>query len=288
MTAADNAIPRLALSTGALIPQLGFGTYKVTEDLIPQVIPAAISLGYRHFDTAQMYQNEAALGHALTQTQEQGVAREDLFITTKLNNQNHAPADVHRSFKQSLADLQLDYVDLFLVHWPLPKLYDGKYDETWKAMIEIYQSGQAKAIGVSNFERNHLDKIIDATGFVPHANQIQIHPYLASNELREYCKSLGIVVEAWSPISRGKVLSDPAVTAAANRLGRTAAQIVLRWAIERGDVIFPKSVNPERMKENMGLFDFTLDSETRKALDSLDQGEAGRHGPHPDEADFLR
>ena len=280
-------IPELTLSTGARIPQLGFGTFKVPAEDTYRVVSEALQVGYRHIDTAQMYRNEAQVGEALEAAMNGGIQREDLFITTKLNNDYHEPKEVLRSFDQSLRDLRVDAVDLFLIHWPLPGRYDGRFDETWKAMIEIFESGRSKAIGVSNFEQAHLDKIISATDFVPHVNQIQVHPYLRNDELREYCAKLGIIVEAWSPLARGEVLQDPVIVDIAKRLQRTEAQVVLRWALERGDVIFPKSMHMERMKQNMDLFDFSLAEEDMKAINALDKGEDGRLGTHPNEANFL-
>ncbi|OKL46648.1 oxidoreductase [Boudabousia liubingyangii] len=280
-------IPELTLATGAKIPQFGYGTYKVPPEQATDLVRSALQLGYRHIDTAQMYHNEAQVAAALHEAMDAGVKRADLFVTTKLNNDFHEPEDAHRAFDKSLDDMGLDYVDLFLIHWPVPKLYDGRYDRTWQAMVEIFKSGRAKAIGVSNFEAHHLERIIDATDFVPHVNQIQVHPYFREDALREYCRKLGIVVEAWAPLSRGDIVSDELVVAQAERLERTPAQVVLRWALERGDVIFPKTTSPQRMQENLQIFDFELDQAAVDALNSLDKGEEGRTGSHPDEANFL-
>ncbi|MBV7363189.1 aldo/keto reductase [Actinomycetaceae bacterium TAE3-ERU4] len=284
---AAELIPTQVLSTGASIPQLGFGTYLVKPEVACQTVLEALALGYRHIDTAQMYHNELEVGQALAQAADFGVCRDEVFVTTKLNNDYHERDDALRTFDQSLNDLGLDYVDLFLIHWPTPGLYGGRYDLTWQTLIEIFESGRAKAIGVSNFEVNHLQKIIDATGFVPHVNQLQAHPYFPHDDVRAYCRDLGIVVEAWAPLARGQAAAEPGLNEIAARLGKTPAQVVLRWAIERGDVIFPKTTHRDRMVENLQLFDFVLDDEAKRLLADLDRGENGRTGKHPDEANFL-
>ena len=280
-------VPALQLATGAQIPQLGFGTYLVPDDTVEDILAQALDVGYRHIDTAQMYKNEAGVGRALRNALDDGIERSELFVTTKLNNQNHGRDDALRSFDQSLENLGLDYVDLFLIHWPLPGMYDGRYDLTWQTMIEIFESGRAKAIGVSNFEPEHLRRIVDATGFVPHVNQVQAHPYFPNNESRDASRELGAVVEAWSPLGRGDVLGEPSVQEAAQRLGRSPSQIVLRWAVERGDVVFPKASSSEHMSDNFDIFDFKLDEDATRALNSLDRGEEGRRGTKPSEANFI-
>ncbi|AOZ73577.1 hypothetical protein BK816_08760 [Boudabousia tangfeifanii] len=282
-------MPSLTLHNGNIIPQLGVGTYQLSpEDAVP-IVSAAVEMGYRHFDTAQLYHNEAAVGKALNEAIKAGlVKREDLFITTKLNNDFHEPAEVVRSFDQSLKDLGLDYVDLFLIHWPVPKLYDGRYDLTWQTMIDrIYETEKSKAIGVSNFEIHHLERIIDATGFVPHANQIQAHPYFANNELRQFCQSKEIVVEAWAPLARATVLKDPVVEELSQRFEIAPTDLVLGWALARGDVIFPKTSKVARLAENAHCLTIEMPAEAMAAIDQLDKGEAGRYGDHPDKVDFL-
>ncbi|MDO4613171.1 MAG: aldo/keto reductase [Actinomycetaceae bacterium] len=277
-------IPTRDLPDGVRIPVLGFGTYKIEPTRTRRCVEAALSVGLRHIDTAQMYGNESGVGQALASS---GIDRAELFITTKLNNGNHAPKRARDSFARSLDDLGLDYVDLFLIHWPLPTRYGGDFVSTWETLLELCDDGLARAVGVSNFQIPHLERIIAATGRPPAVNQIEAHPYFANNVVRQWCRDHEIVTEAWSPLGRGVVLTDPAVIAIADRLGRTPAQVVLRWAIERGDIVFPKSTSPERIRENTRVFDFELDTQARTRLDELDQGENGRQGSHPDTMDII-
>lgn len=272
-------IPSVTMTDGYEMPVFGYGTFKVAPEDAQQMVETALELGIRHIDTAQMYGNEKEVGAALAAS---GIARDELFVTTKLNNCNHLPDDADRSLDQSLADLQLDYVDLFLIHWPLPTLYDGDYVTTWKTMLGFCEDGRVRTPGVSNFQQNHLERIIDATGRVPAVNQIEIHPQFANNELRAFNRQHGIVTQAWSPLGRGAYLDDPDLVAQARRLGKTPAQLILRWAIEREDVVFPKASSRQRIKENMDIFDWSLDEEARGVLDSFDRGEDGRRGSHPD------
>ncbi|TLP74206.1 aldo/keto reductase [Nesterenkonia sphaerica] len=265
------------LNSGHEIPRVGFGTSALHDPA--EAVAAALQSGYRAVDTAQMYRNEEAVGQGLRAS---AVPREEVFITTKLNNQFHAPAEVHRTFAESLDRLGLETVDLFLIHWPVPSL-EVDYVDTWKAMIELRDAGRASAIGVSNFQQEHLERIIDATAVVPAVNQIEVHPYFANNELRAYSKAQGIAVEAWSPLGKGDELSDPVLSVIAQRLGRTPAQVVLRWHLQRGDVVIPKTDSPARMQENFDVWGFELSDQEMAELDSLDRGEAGRRGPHPNE-----
>ncbi|WP_022873653.1 aldo/keto reductase [Nesterenkonia alba] len=267
----------IPLNSGGHIPQLGFGTSLSRTPV--ESVKAALQTGYRHVDTAQMYGNETEVGEGIRAS---GVPREEVFITTKLNNGHHAPADVHSTFEESLQRLGFDTVELFLVHWPMPHL-EIDYVDTWKAMVELRDSGRAKSIGVSNFEPEHLDRIIEATGVTPAVNQIEVHPYFANNALREYCQKLGIVVEAWSPLGKGDELGEPTILRLAEELGRTPAQVVLRWHIQRGDVVIPKSDHPERMRENADVFSFELSDAHMAAIDGLDRGEDGRRSDHPNE-----
>lgn len=266
---------QLELNSGTSIPQLGFGTYATAQTA--DSVAAALRTGYRQIDTAQMYQNEAGVGEGVRAS---GIPRDEVFVTTKLNNPHHHPDDVHRTFNRSLDELGFDYVDLFLIHWPLPMI-DIDYVDTWRAMIGIAESGRAKAIGVSNFLPEHLDRIIDETGVVPAANQIEVHPYFANNEVRAYCADKGILVQAWSPLGKGDEFGDPVLTDVASRVGRSEAQVILRWHIQRGDVVIPKTDRPARMQENFTVFDFELSTEEMSAIDALDKGEAGRRGGHP-------
>lgn len=273
------AVPSISAANGIQIPQLGFGTYKINPSCAQAVVETAIEVGFRHLDTAQMYRNEAQVGLAIAAT---GLARDDLFITTKLDNPNHAPEQVERSFDASLRDLQVDYVDLFLIHWPLPMLNDGNIVPTWHALESLYEDGRARAIGVSNFLHHHLQPILAAGGVLPAVNQIESHPYLPMNSLHELHAQTGIVTEAWSPLARGKLATDPTLSAIGARYGKTAAQVALRWALQRGDVIFPKSLRRERMEENAAIFDFHLDTDDLALIAQLDRGEDGRCGSHPD------
>jgi 2,5-diketo-D-gluconate reductase A len=229
-----------------------------------------------------MYQNEAGVGAAV-----QRFGREQVFVTSKLNNGFHRPDDARRSFDDTLTRLGSDYVDLFLIHWPLPTRYDGDYVSTWRTLAEFLADGRAKAIGVSNFQVAHLERLAAETGVLPAVNQVEVHPYFGNEQVRAYGQANGIVTEAWSPIAQGKVLDDPAVVEVAAAAGRTPAQVVLRWHLQRGDVIFPKSSTPARMQENFELFDFTLDDAQMQAITALDRGEDGRQGPDPDTFDMV-
>ena len=269
-------VPTVTLNNGVEIPQLGFGVFQIPPGETADAVATALEVGYRHIDTAEMYGNEKGVGEGIVRS---GIDRAEIFVTSKLNNGFHRRDDALRAFDRTLADLGVDQLDLFLVHWPLPGI-DVDYVETWKAMEEIYASGRCRAIGVSNFKEHHLRRLFDETEVRPAVNQIEVHPYLAQDELRAFDADHEIVTEAWSPIAQGKVLGDPVITAIADRLGRTPAQVVLRWHVQRGDVVFPKSSSPERMAENFALFDFELGTEDMAALTGLDRGE--RTGPDPD------
>lgn len=275
--------PTVQLSTGASMPQFGVGTYKVPDDQAEGVVAEALAQGYRHIDTAAMYGNERGVGRALAAS---GLARDDLFVTTKLNNPDHAPQAARDGFAASLDLLGLDYVDLYLIHWPLAASTD--YVATWRTMLEFAEDGRARAIGVSNFQPNHLRAIIEATGVVPAVNQIEVTPYLTQEPLRALHQDLGIITEAWSPLARGRVFDDPAVGAVAERLGCTPAQLVLAWHMARGDVVFPKSTSPERMRDNAGAIEvlrsgaITEDVVAELAALNVDE----RSGSHPDEVEL--
>ena len=269
------AVPTVLLNNGVEIPQLGFGVFKVPPEQTEDVTRTALEVGYRHVDTAQMYGNEAGVGRAVRAA---GLARDEVFVTSKLDNPNHARDDALRSFDGTLAELGFDHVDLFLIHWPLPEV--GDFVETWHAMEEIYRSGRARAIGVSNFQPHHLRRLLAAAEVVPAVNQIEVHPYLVQADVRAFGAEHGIVTEAWAPIARGRVLDDPVITTIAKRLERTPAQVTLRWAIQRGDVVFPKSVSRGRIEENFDLFDFELADDEMAEITALDRQE--RTGPDPD------
>ncbi len=277
-------VPAIELNDGARIPQLGFGVYQVEPDETAGAVKTALDIGYRHIDTAEMYQNEAGVGQGV---RDSGLDRADVFITSKLNNGFHQPDDARRAFDETLSKLGFDYVDLFLIHWPLPTLYDGDFVSTWQTLEEFKRDGRAKSIGVSNFQVPHLERLAKETGTVPAVNQIEVHPYFVNEEVRRYGADHGIVTEAWSPIAQGQVLDDPEVTRIAEAAGRTPAQVVLRWHIQRGDVVFPKSVTPKRIQENYELFDFELSDSDVNALTALDKGESGRTGPNPDQFDYI-
>ncbi|MCK0118192.1 aldo/keto reductase [Isoptericola sp. S6320L] len=272
----NESIPSLPLNNGVQIPQLGFGVFQVPPEQTRDVVSTALDIGYRHIDTAQMYRNERGVGEALAAS---GLDRADYFVTSKLNNAFHAHDDALAAFDLTLEELQLEHVDLFLIHWPLPAV--DRYVEAWGALEEIYRSGRARAIGVSNFEPHHLRRLMDETTVVPAVNQVEVHPWLGNEDVRAVDAEHGIVTEAWSPLGRGRVLEDPTIARIAENLGRTPAQVVLRWHIERGDVIFPKSVTPARIEENFRLFDFELSQADMADITALDRGE--RVGSHPDE-----
>ncbi|GAB3076907.1 aldo/keto reductase [Nocardioides zeae] len=281
---ASAQIPTVSLNNGTSIPQLGFGVYQVPPDETERAVLTAFEAGYRHIDTAQMYQNEAGVGRALRNS---GLAREDVYITTKLNNDSHEPAVARAALEQSLRELDVDHVDLFLIHWPLPTRYGGDYVSTWRTLTELAAEGKATSVGVSNFHPEHLKRIVDETGIVPAINQIEVHPYLTNEDARLASGRLNVAVEAWSPIAQGAVLDDPVLVELAEKYGKTPAQVTLRWHIERGDIIFPKSVTPERVKENADIFDFSLPADEVNRITALDKGEEGRTGPNPDTFDWI-
>lgn len=284
MTSENQQIPTLPLNDGHTIPQLGFGVFLVPPAETAPVVSQALEVGYRHLDTAQMYGNEKGVGEALRAS---GLAREDVYLTTKLNNAFHLPDDARRTFEQSLEDLGTDYVDLFLIHWPLPTRYGGDFVSTWNTLAEFAADGRARSIGVSNFTVGHLARLAAETDVVPAVNQIEAHPYFGNEDLRAADRAAGIVTEAWSPIGRGAVLSDPVIGEIAARHQKTAAQVTLRWHLQRGDVVFPKTTSRARMEENIALFDFELDEGEIAAIAALDRGAEGRVGPDPEVFDWI-
>ena len=272
--------PTVTLNNGVEIPQLGFGVFKVKPTETVSAVTTALRVGYRHIDTAEMYGNEKEVGLAITAS---GLDRDDVFVTSKLNNNHHPYSDALAAFDRTLSDLGLEYVDLFLIHWPLPAV--GDFVETWRALESVYRDDRARAIGVSNFHADHLRRLLDETELVPAVNQIEAHPYLTQEPLRAFNASHGIKTEAWSPIARGRVLDDPTIKDVVHRTGRTAAQVVLRWHIQLGNIVFPKSVRLDRIEENFNIFDFELSGEDMAAISKLDRGE--RTGPDPDAFNYV-
>ena len=277
-------VPNIQLHDGTSIPQLGFGVFQVPPPETAATVAQALEVGYRHIDTAQMYGNEAGVGEAI---RESGLGRDDLYVTTKLNNSFHRPDDARREIDASLERLGLDQVDLFLIHWPLPTQYDGDFVQTWRALIEAKEAGKARSIGVSNFQPAHLERIIDETGVVPVVNQVEVHPFFTNEAVRTADEKHGVLTEAWSPIAKGAVTDDATVGEIASAVGRTPAQVTLRWHIQRGDIVFPKSMKAERMRENLEIFDFELTDDQVAAISGLDRGEEGRTGPNPDTFDWI-
>jgi 2,5-diketo-D-gluconate reductase A len=277
-------VPTLTLHDGTSIPQLGFGVFQVPPPETAATVSKALDAGYRHIDTAQMYGNEAGVGDAI---RESGLDRDDLYVTTKLNNTFHRPDDARREIDASLERLGLEQVDLFLIHWPLPTRYDGDFVQTWRALIEAQEAGKTRSIGVSNFQPAHLDRIVEETGVVPVVNQVEVHPFFANEDVRAANRRHGVLTEAWSPIAKGKVVDDDTIGEIASLVGRTPAQVALRWHVQRGDIVFPKSMNADRMRQNFEIFDFELEPTHMSAIDELDGGEPGRLGPNPDTFDWI-
>ncbi len=272
-----NAIPTLPLRGDVTIPQLGFGVFQVPPEDTVDVVTRALLAGYRHIDTAAGYRNEAGVGQAVHAA---GLAREDVFITTKLQNDDHLGAK--DALKDSLGKLEMEHVDLYLIHWPVPA--HDHYVEAWQALIELQQEGLTRAIGVSNFNQPHLERIIRETGVTPAINQVELHPRLQQPGLRRELADLDVPLEAWSPLAKAQVLEDPVITGIAAERERTPAQVVLRWHLQLGHVVIPKSVTQSRIEENLGIFDFHLTDADMEAIETLDVGE--RTGPDPDT--FIR
>ena len=277
-------VPTITLNDGTTIPQLGFGVFQIDPADTVEAVTTALEIGYRHIDTAEMYGNEREVGQAIKAS---GIPREELWVTSKLNNGFHRPDDAKRAFDETMEKLGLDTLDLFLIHWPLPTLYDGDYVSTWRTLTSFVEDGRLRSAGVSNFQPTHLQRIVDETGAVPSVNQIEVHPYFGNEDARSANAAHRIATEAWSPIAQGDVLEDPVLTEIAESKGKSTAQVALRWHIERGDIIFPKSVTPSRMKDNFDLFDIELTPDEVARISALDKGEAGRRGPNPDVFDYI-
>jgi diketogulonate reductase-like aldo/keto reductase len=269
----------VALRGGAHIPQLGFGVFLVPPGETNEAVARALAAGYRHIDTAAAYRNEAEVGQAIRSS---GLDRGDVFVTTKCFNDDQGYEQAKRAFHASLHQLEMDYVDLYLIHWPVPA--HDRYVETWKAFIELRDEGLVRAIGVSNFNPAHLERVIAETGETPAINQVELHPYFQQTGLRHEHNELGIVTEAWSPLGRGRALQDPVIVQIAEAHSKSAGQVVIRWQLQLGNVVIPKSVTPERIEQNFDVFDFQLSDEQMAAIDRLDAGT--RIGPDPET--FIR
>jgi len=273
-----NVIPELILTDGTLIPQLGFGLYKVPADEAYRVVSEALEVGYRHFDTAALYGNEQEVGAAI---RDSGIPREDIYVTTKLWNTSHGRDEARDAFHASMDRLDFDYVDLYLIHWPQPAV--NKYRETWETMIELRDAGHIRSIGVSNFTENTLHDLVRDTGVAPSLNQIELHPEFSQQDMRDVHRSLGVRTSAWSPLGRGTVLGDNVLQEIADKYGKTPAQVVIRWHIQLTNVVIPKTTHRDRMEENFDVFDFVLDDEDMEKITNMDKPD-GRMSRDP--ADF--
>jgi 2,5-diketo-D-gluconate reductase A len=275
MSPAAADVPLVKLRGGTEIPQLGFGVFQIPPEQTTEIVTLALLTGYRHIDTAAAYHNEAEVGAAIHAS---GVPRAEIFVTTKCPNDEHGYDRARRACKASLDRLEVEHLDLYLIHWPVPAT--NRYVETWRAFIDLAEEGLVRAIGVSNFTQPQLERIIEETGVVPAVNQVELHPYFQQPGLRREHRELGIVTEAWSPLAQGAVLDDPVIKAIAQRHTKQPSQVVIRWHLEIGNVVFPKTVTPERIAANLDVFDFELTAEDHSALEALDTGE--RTGPDPD------
>ncbi len=275
MSPSDTTVPAIQLTGDVTIPQLGYGVFQIPPDQTTEATLRAFETGYRHIDTAAAYRNEAEVGQAFRAS---GLDRDDVFITTKCFNDSHGYEQAKQAFQASLDRLELEFVDLYLIHWPVPS--QDKYVETWKAFIELQEQGLIRSIGVSNFQPDHLQRIVDETGVGPSVNQVELHPRFQQAGLRREHEDRGIVTEAWSPLAQGAVLDDPTLTEIAEAHDRTTGQVVLRWHVQLGNVVFPKSVTPDRVEENFDIFGFHLSEDEMAQIEALDAGE--RQGPDPD------
>jgi 2,5-diketo-D-gluconate reductase A len=275
MAGAIDRVPRVTLRPEVEIPQLGFGVFQVPPKETEEVVARALQAGYRHLDTAAAYKNEGAVGQAIHAS---GIPREEIFVTTKCFNDDHGHDKAKRAFKASLERLELEHIDLYLIHWPVPA--HDLYVETWQAFVELQAEGLVRAIGVSNFQPAHLERIVEETGVVPAINQVELHPYFQQIGLRHEHEQLGIVTEAWSPLGQGLELEDAAIVEIAEAHAKTPAQAIIRWHLQLGNVVIPKSVTPERIEQNFDVFDFELTADEMERIRELDEGR--RIGPDPD------
>lgn len=273
-------VPRVPLLDGTSIPQIGFGVWQVPADVVTDATLSALEAGYRHVDTAAVYQNEEGVGEAIRRS---GLARDDIYVTTKCWNADQGYDEAMRAFDTSMAKLGLEQVDLYLIHWQCLEV--GRYLDTWKALIAIRDSGRARSIGVSNFHERALREIIDATGVVPVLNQIELQPWLPQTRMREVNARLGIATESWSPLASGELINDPLLARIGTKHGVSSAQVMIRWHLQLGLIVLPKSVTPARIRENLDVFGFTLDDEDMAAIATLESGR--RTGPNPDEFNYV-
>jgi 2,5-diketo-D-gluconate reductase A len=273
---AESAVPRITLNDGNTIPQLGLGVWQVDPGITARVVRDGIAAGYRLIDTAEGYDNEQGVGEAIRTA---GVPREELFITSKLRNGGHARDLALKSFDETMKKLGLDQLDMFLIHWPVPG--HDKYAEAWKTLVELRDQGRIKSIGVSNFNQDHLERIIGETGVTPVVNQIELHPYFVQADKRGFLKSKNIHIECYSPLGSGEVLDDETIKRIGDRYGKSIAQVILRWHLQQGHIVIPKSTHADRMKENIDVFGFQLSDEDMKTIANLDKGEDGRTGGNP-------
>lgn len=275
-------VPNITLRDGKTIPQLGLGVWQVEPSITERVVRDAIEAGYRSIDTAEGYQNEEGVGAAIKSA---GVPRGELFITSKLRNGGHKRDLALKSFDETMQKLGLDQLDLFLIHWPIPS--QDRYLEAWKVLVELKQQGRIASIGVSNFNQDHLERIIGETGEVPVVNQIELHPRFQQRDKREFHQQNNIHIESWSPLGSGRMLDDATVGAIAEKHGKSIAQVIIRWHLQEGLIVIPKSIRKERMIENIDVFDFELDAAEMQTIKGLDKGSSGRVGADPATASFL-
>lgn len=273
-------VPRIPLNDGTSIPQIGFGVWQVPADVVTDATLTAFEAGYRHVDTAAVYQNEEGVGEAIRRS---GLARDDLYVTTKCWNADQGYDEAMRAFDTSMAKLGLEQVDLYLIHWQCLEV--GRYLDTWKALIAIREAGRARSIGVSNFHETALRRIIDETGVVPVLNQIELQPWLPQARMREVNASLGIATESWSPLASGELIADPLLARIGAKHGVSSAQVMIRWHLQLGCIVLPKSVTPSRIRENLDVFGFALDADDMAAIATLESGR--RTGPDPDAFNYV-
>ncbi|WP_200950966.1 MULTISPECIES: aldo/keto reductase [unclassified Mesorhizobium] len=272
---------QIALNDGSAVPQLGLGVWQVDQDITAEVVGWGIEAGYRLIDTAEGYQNEEGVGEAIRSA---GVPRRELFITSKLRNATHQRDAALRAFDETMGKLGIEQLDLFLIHWPVPSL--DKYGEAWKTLVELRQGGRIKSIGVSNFNQDHLERIITETGVTPVVNQIELHPRFQQRDLRDFHASHGIRIESWSPLGSGRLLNDPTLASIAKKHGKSVAQTIIRWHLQEGLIVIPKSIRRDRIVANFDVFDFELDAQDLQTIRGMDSPD-GRTGPNPATAAFL-